>query len=816
MTEKPGCPWIVYLIHHTHTDIGYTETQDRIARYHLQFLDDVVARYRAWKKGERALDGFVWTIECFWSVEQWLSVCSEADRNALAEAIREGFAGLSATYLHFNELIDAPLLRTLLGRTADYAKANGLVADTALSADINGFSWGYAQALYDTGAPNLISFLHSHHGLSPLGKRQVPFWWETPAGDRVLVWNGEHYNLGNALGLAPSAQITYVFADELSPCPADPDSRSVAEIRLPRYLRQLELDGYPQKFIAVGVSGTMSDNAPPNFALADFVRDWNADHGGSIRLEMTTPSAFMQKVRAEWRDIPVHRGDWPDWWSDGLASIPDETGFCRAAQRRLVRLRAASGTLGWNLDQTAERRIEQAIALYCEHTFNHSDAMKSPWAGVAKHIAAGKKAIACQALSAVCDAEDDLKAALGEAPMRPGRPFLYRVVNPFPHPLATLASLYLESCDFHVRDLMPRLICRETGRGLEAQKIAAPRGWNFLVSLCLKAGESVTIELGEGISTARFNQMMANDAIVTKTATLNARFAGEEILVNDTGFASAHARITFDSKAGIVGWRDADTGTSLLAEAARWAVFTPVYEHTPVEDSNNPDLQMSVRNRMGRNRKGTNVERSVGTVKSVRLIDDGPHCAIYEIDYALAGARMARVELRLSKREAVAEVAFRINKESLWDPENVFLALPFDCGAGSQVWLDKAGAAVRPVVDQLPGTLTDWYCLQSGYAVCAKDFGIAVACLDAPLLQLGPIEPGTRLLADKHLPERPAREALGWLMTNYWETNFEASLCGFHEFRYRIRWGTDLADPQKAIAACRELGDEPLVFRVGQ
>jgi hypothetical protein len=50
-------------------------------------------------------------------------------------------------------------------------------------------------------------------------------------------------------------------------------------------------------------------------------------------------------------------------------------------------------------------------------------------------------------------------------------------------------------------------------------------------------------------------------------------------------------------------------------------------------------------------------------------------------------------------------------------------------------------------------------------------------------------------------------------MTNYWETNFEASLGGFHEFRYRIRWGTELADPQKALAACRALGAEPLVFR---
>jgi len=813
MIERLQRQWTVYLIHHTHTDIGYTETQGRITRYHLQFLDDVVAAYRSWKAGEGALEGFVWTIECFWSVEQWLAVRGDADRAALADAIREGFVGLSATYLHFNELIDAPLMRSVLGRASSYAKANGLVADTALSADINGFSWGYAQALHDAGARNLVSFLHSVHGMSPIGKRQVPFWWETPGGDRVLVWNGEHYMLGNALGLVPAAQGTYVFADELTPCAADPDSRSLAEIRLSRYLRQLELDGYPQDFIVAGVAGTFSDNAPPNFAIADFVRDWNASHGASIRLEMTTPSAFMQKVRAEWKDIPVHRGDWPDWWSDGLSSLPDETRFCRAAQRGLTRLRAAREIPGGSFDKSAEDRIEQQIALYCEHTFSHSDSMKSPWDGVTKHIAAGKRTIACQALSAVSEAEDDLKAALGEAPMRPARPFFYRVVNPFPHVLEALVPIYLEYCDFHIRDLAPRLINRETGRELEAQKVAAPRGWNFLVPLRLEAGQSTLIELAEGIPTARFNQILTNDSTLPNSATVDARFAGAEIPVSVPEFSSAHAKLEFSQVAGVVSWRDAVTGTNLLADGARWAPFTPVYERTPVEDSNNPEAQLSARSRMGRNRKGADVERHAGIVKSVRLLDDGPHVAIYEIDYDLAGSRMARVELRFSKHQPVAEVAFRINKESIWDPENVFLALPFECGEGRQLWLDKAGAAVRPVADQLPGTLTDWYCLQSGYAVCGIGHGVAVACLDAPLLQLGPLEPGMRMLADNSLPERRGRDAFSWLMTNYWETNFEASLGGFHEFRYRIRWGPDLADPQNALAACRELGAEPLVFR---
>jgi hypothetical protein len=364
-----------------------------------------------------------------------------------------------------------------------------------------------------------------------------------------------------------------------------------------------------------------------------------------------------------------------------------------------------------------------------------------------------------------------------------------------------------------VRDLAPRAICLKTGKELVVQKVAAPRGWEFLVSLALEPGEHRGIELAEGNPTARFDQMLTNDSTLPGPARMDARFAGADQVASDTEFVSAHARLMFDRQSGITSWAEAASGSSLVAGGAPWAPFTPVYERTPVDKADDGEAQMLTRTRMGRNRKGLNVERHAGMVRSLSLLDDGPHFATYRITYDLAGASMAHVELRLSKHWPVAEAAFRVNKDSRWDPENVYLALPFDCGAGSQIWLDKAGAAVRPVLDQIPGTLTDWYCIQSGYAVCGKSLGIAVACLDAPLLQLGPLDPGTRLLADQGLPVRRPADAFSWLMTNYWETNFEASLGGFHEFRYRIRWGEELKDPTLALDACRKLGSEPLVFR---
>jgi hypothetical protein len=111
---------------------------------------------------------------------------------------------------------------------------------------IGRFTSSTTAILRDAGIHNLLTCVHSHHGLAPLARRQFPFFWQTPAGQEIFVWNGEHYNLGNALGLAPGAALTYGFEGELHPSMRLEDTHALAATRLPRDLRQLELDGYPQ------------------------------------------------------------------------------------------------------------------------------------------------------------------------------------------------------------------------------------------------------------------------------------------------------------------------------------------------------------------------------------------------------------------------------------------------------------------------------------------------------------------------------------------------------------------------------------------
>ena len=58
--------WNVYLIHHSHTDIGYTERQEKIMRYHYDFIRQAIDRFGAEHivVGIDAKDGYV-------AVEGW-------------------------------------------------------------------------------------------------------------------------------------------------------------------------------------------------------------------------------------------------------------------------------------------------------------------------------------------------------------------------------------------------------------------------------------------------------------------------------------------------------------------------------------------------------------------------------------------------------------------------------------------------------------------------------------------------------------------------------------------------------------------------
>ncbi len=817
------------VIHHSHTDIGYTDLQSRIERRHVDFIRQAlaIAKNTADRRGP-VFDGFVWTCESLWGTERFLAAASGDERERFACAVRDGSIGISASYLNFNELIGYELLLESFRRARDLGTELGVSVDSAMTADINGYGWGYPEAMLAGGVTNLFSCVHTHHGMYPLGRTQIPFWWETPSGGRVLVWSGEHYHFGNELGLAPGAAASYLTKDECDAEMIHHDHWGVAELRIPRYLAGLRERGYELDIVPVMVSGLRTDNGPPSARIVDMIERWNAEHEDVCRIEMMSLSGFFAELRAEIGkmeiELPTCRGDWPDWWSDGPGGNPTGTRLTREAQRRLRRVRALScvgdagnrDRAGTQHDRELERRVIDDLLLYSEHTFSHSNAMSDPWHPLVSSISGRKQAYAASAHDAVIGLEDDELERLGAAGLAVGVPLRYTVINPFEYRVSGVARLPVGHYEFNELglDRGGRVVDASSGETMRSQLAYAPMGGEYLVWLDLGPGErrELAVEPGDG-----------GDA------------GGRQSRGAGTGFLeTGHVRIEWVPGDGVVRWMDRSTGADLLRADRAHGAFTPVYEVTPMHGRGEA---CSVRGAMGLNRKGENVMRSAGCLIGEEARTVGPVVSSVTLDYGVAGASLFLLELAAYEDEPRVDVTVRLHKDSVWEPENVYLSLPFCAGANEQLWLAKAGAvevgaAVRPRIDQIPGTLTDYYAVDDGFALVSDGegpgagggMGVAVAMPDCHLLQVGPLAFGERLLAgDPRLADDPCR-LYAWLMNNFWETNFAASLGGFHEFRFSVRWGDCrtarrgvAADRETAVhgamSACRTASDGLVVFR---
>src|SRR3990172_2243831 len=104
--------WQVFLVHHTHTDIGYTEPQQSITRKHAEYIAqalDYCAASDHLPPGER----FVWTCEVSWTVKVFLERYPERAEEFFRR-VREGRIEVTGLFVQLTDLFGEDLLRRAL------------------------------------------------------------------------------------------------------------------------------------------------------------------------------------------------------------------------------------------------------------------------------------------------------------------------------------------------------------------------------------------------------------------------------------------------------------------------------------------------------------------------------------------------------------------------------------------------------------------------------------------------------------------------------------------------------------------------------
>ena len=788
----------VYVIHHSHTDIGYTDLQERVIVTQADYIHTALALM---KQPEN--QNFRWNCETLFCVEEFFKTATEEEKNQFFTLAAQGKIGISGNYLNFTDLADSEVCAQRLNEWREIFREHGVTMNTAMFADINGISMGYRDAMMDSGVEFLYTNIHCHHGMYPLRQNQNAYFWENKAGKRLLVWNGEHYNLGNVLGIKPNRCGGFMHTTYLGRTTFPADAAEALHENLKEYLGSCEEQGYPYDFIPISVSGVFSDNAPPATEILRTSESYNARYGSEVAVRMVSLQELYAEIRDKLADAPVCRGDLTDWWANGVGSTPYAVKHYRDAQHRYH--------LCQRLDPDAQahypvltRTVQDNLMLYAEHTWGHSATIINPYDSMVLDLDMRKNSYASKAHEAASRMLTDITAKKGDILRYYNTNGAIRVCNPGAVAGPLPVEFYIES---GILDAVE--IRRPDGTVIPAQVSPHPRGRKISFVDDFSA-------FGENTYTYR-EQPAPVDSLNTRQC-----YSGSERvrdIVNDYdpdtyklpyGYENPFFRLTYRPHVGVTSFVDKRTGREMLG-LGEAPFFTPMHQITTVtpEHQKNYCPDEYERRLMGRNIRGKHAVLTLGHLEEVIVENRGPVFTQLRLRFTLPGTIHADVVVKFF--EAIPRVDFwlELGKTLSTDIESIFLPLSLNF-SGSQVYLRKGAEAFRPGVDQIPGTGMEFYMTDQGLAYTAPEGGAVIAVPDAPLLYMGDMaHHPIRLCEGKAEDNR--RPVYSWVMNNNWETNFKMDLAGFAQFHYTL-WLTDAQDGERAMDELRERTFDPVVL----
>jgi len=189
------------LLHHTHTDIGYTHPQPVIWELHNRYLDealDLCEQTAGWPEPCR----MKWTCEVTGTFLHWLENAPEAQVRRLHALVRHGQISFGAMQFHWMLPLPRDLFIESLRSVQIIRERFGAPVSVAIQHDVNGIPWSAVDVLNDAGIPHLLMGINIHMGGFPL-QRLAIFRWAGP-----LLGNGD---VGVVLAsLPPERQTFYI------------------------------------------------------------------------------------------------------------------------------------------------------------------------------------------------------------------------------------------------------------------------------------------------------------------------------------------------------------------------------------------------------------------------------------------------------------------------------------------------------------------------------------------------------------------------------------------------------------------------------
>lgn len=728
----------IYLIHHSHTDIGYTHDQPIVWDLHRRFLTGAIElAERDLQAGCDGDDAFRWTVETTGVLLHWLRYSSDRDIARFVDLVRAGRIEVTAMLANITPLYDTEQLIESFTPLRTVCDELQISVRSAMNSDVNGENWPLVDILLDLGVTGFSMAINTHFG-GALTPHPLPFHWQGPSGRKLLAWNGFSYGLARQLGIGRDAQR---FAEESWP-------------RLDAWLAQI---GYPLPVLMLQIFDAFGDNGPADPTLSSFVRDWNAV-GMKPHLRLALPQEWWTVLAAHADRLSTLRGDWTDFWNFGCASSAREVAINRASRARLFAADAAWAALTGlaHEDNLASRpaaelraAAQHALNFWDEHTWGADCSVRQPenedtlvqWQHKASY------AYTARSLSILL-ARDGV-AELARHVARTADDALF-IFNPLPWERTVAGD---------IPDPTP----------------AAQRG---------RAGDPTASRHSQDRAAARAERRPTLRTLqptrvpaLGYTVVPSSQIAVATIETSSNTVVENHRhRLTFDVESGgVTSWLDRLLQRELVDHGTGWPLHGFIHERVAAgEDAWSRRLLLwsppgaALPPQRGWHSDWPAVRTGATQVLEHRV--ERSDLGVHVIQRLVApGVRNLQQEVFLPTYADHIECSASWEMTEEASPEATYLAFPLAV-PDARVRVDLGGQAMQPEEDQLPGACRDYFTVQRWVDFSNAEFGVTVACPTTPMVQLGDFTFGRNQSC--FTLSRPL--LLGWVTNNYWQTNFRA------------------------------------------
>ncbi len=735
------------LVHHSHTDIGYTHPQPIVFELHDRFIEAALDLAEGADDGGEA-SRFRWTCEVTGTTRAWWERASNGDRDRFFAAVRRGQIEVAALEWHLTPLADLRMLLRSLDNVR-FFRDLGVPVRSAMNTDVNGVPWGLVDVLLDHGIDGFSMAVNSHLG-GPVAPRPGAFRWAAPDGRELLVWNGfQYWHAANVLMRMPSSV------------------EAVAEA-MPKVLAEAERRGYALPYLPLQITNPHHpDNAPPDATLSAFIEAWNA-RDPEVRIRTVLLTEVFDRLRGE--TLPVLSGDWTDYWNLGAGSSSRETTVLMEGLRTLD---AAHQVAAW--PGTPERReadhldaAHEDLALYAEHTWGADRSITHPesvetrmqWSMKSAYAYRGlaeARLVLRDALHRIATSEEGSPwgeaqaegATVGEGEDSGPALLLY---NPLPFPVRVPLRLPTEGLEWA---LNPGVHHRQR---LDGSLSDLPESTTRWCDVALPALGFRTIPLTELPLSPSEGLTAADDALASSRVQIEFLEAGgvRSLRVDGVEYAGDVEGLTF----GVPVLQRPVGGDRKRIMRLDFSLFEPA--------------------------EGWQRDWPRDTIPG-RLLDRESRVVDGAVEhrqrFAMDNGDRVEVVVRLFADDPGVDVEATL--DSAGDASPYSLALPFTLPErGPTTWhFDTAGAVVEFDREGLPDAARHYVTARRFVRMQTGETGLSIATPDLPLWKFGTLEVAHS--ADLDLSQR--RPALiAWLANNLWEVNFLANQTGRTRYRFRL------------------------------